>query len=324
MQHDRVLRTDYPRVLEGVKVCGICGVIRDVSEFASNKMCKDGLGSECRICQSERAKSKKNSRKTEGTKICSKCKVEKSVDNFTSRKRNSDGLCPNCKECNRAYGLEIKQRSVLKIEGTKKCSQCGAVKSVDQFWKVATHLDGRSSWCIDCSRADRREFCAAHPDLVREQKAGYYQKYKDGHIAEYTELHKSEILERRRIYEAKRLSEDISYKLAVNLRKRLGDAIKQQYKSGSAIQDLGCSIPILKFFLENQFYMHPKTEEMMSWENYGRGKNKWQIDHIKELHTFDLTDRKQFLQACHVTNLQPIWWDENLKKSMKIRKKECK
>lgn len=70
---------------------------------------------------------------------------------------------------------------------------------------------------------------------------------------------------------------------------------------------------------------NPKTVEMMSWENYGRGKGKWNIDHIKELHTFDLSDRIQFLRACHVTNLQPIWWDQNTQKSMKIRKleKEC-
>ncbi len=80
------------------------------------------------------------------------------------------------------------------------------------------------------------------------------------------------------------------------------------------------SMPILKFFLENQFYLHSETGAVMSWGNYGRGKNKWNIDHIRELHTFDLEDREQFLQACHVTNLQPMWMDENLRKSMKFRK----
>jgi hypothetical protein len=30
---------------------------------------------------------------------------------------------------------------------------------------------------------------------------------------------------------------------------------------------------------------------------------------------FDLTDRKQFLEACHYTNLQPLWAVDNIRKS---------
>lgn len=48
----------------------------------------------------------------------------------------------------------------------------------------------------------------------------------------------------------------------------------------------------------------------MSWTNYG----DWHIDHIKPLASFDLTDRVQLLVACHFTNLQPLWAEENLKK----------
>ena len=29
---------------------------------------------------------------------------------------------------------------------------------------------------------------------------------------------------------------------------------------------------------------------------------------------FDLTNREQFLKACHYTNLQPMWGVENLRK----------
>ena len=51
----------------------------------------------------------------------------------------------------------------------------------------------------------------------------------------------------------------------------------------------------------------------MTWENYGR--MGWHMDHIIPLANFDLTDRQQFLEACHYTNLQPLWWQENLMKS---------
>jgi len=92
------------------------------------------------------------------------------------------------------------------------------------------------------------------------------------------------------------------------------DIIKRNQKSGSAIRDLGCSIDELKFYIEGQF------QQGMTWDNWGvigTGK-KWNIDHKIPLAFFDLTDRKQFLVACHYTNLQPLWALENIRKSNKI------
>ena len=54
----------------------------------------------------------------------------------------------------------------------------------------------------------------------------------------------------------------------------------------------------------------------MSWDNYGR--TGWHIDHIIPLSKFDLTDREQFLKACHYTNLQPLWAKDNLIKGNKF------
>ena len=79
-------------------------------------------------------------------------------------------------------------------------------------------------------------------------------------------------------------------------------------KNGSAVKDLGCSLEQLKRHLEDQFISG------MVWENYG----KWHIDHIKPLVSFDLTDRKQLIDACHYTNLQPLWVEDNLRKGSKI------
>jgi hypothetical protein len=51
----------------------------------------------------------------------------------------------------------------------------------------------------------------------------------------------------------------------------------------------------------------------MSWDNWGT--HGWHIDHIIPLSSFDLTDREQFLKACHYTNLQPLWAADNIRKS---------
>ena len=51
----------------------------------------------------------------------------------------------------------------------------------------------------------------------------------------------------------------------------------------------------------------------MSWETYDiKG---WHIDHIVPVSAFDLTDPVEIARACHYTNLQPLWWHENLAKS---------
>ena len=48
----------------------------------------------------------------------------------------------------------------------------------------------------------------------------------------------------------------------------------------------------------------------MSWDNYG----EWEIDHIRPLALFDLTDEAQFKEAASFKNLQPLWKKDNREK----------
>jgi hypothetical protein len=113
--------------------------------------------------------------------------------------------------------------------------------------------------------------------------------------------------ERNRIYLRDKYANDIQFRLSVNLRNRLRAAIKGNSKKGSAVYDLGCTIEELKLRLESMWL------EGMSWDNYTH--KGWHIDHIKPLSSFDLTDPEQLKEACHYTNLQPLWALDNLKKS---------
>ena len=112
-------------------------------------------------------------------------------------------------------------------------------------------------------------------------------------------------------YKRNKKRTDIQTHLSSALRSRLYCAIKDGYKAGSSVKDLGCSLEDLKRYLEAQFV------DGMNWANWSR--DGWHIDHILPLASFDLTDRDQFLRAAHFTNLRPLWAKDNLKRQKSRR-----
>ena len=102
---------------------------------------------------------------------------------------------------------------------------------------------------------------------------------------------------------------NLQNRIRSNLRRRLRGVIKDG-RGGSAVRDLGCTIPEFKAYIEKKFLPG------MTWDNYGY--DGWHLDHKTPLAAFDLTDREEFLQACHYTNYQPLWSLDNLRKGAKF------
>jgi hypothetical protein len=164
-------------------------------------------------------------------------------------------------------------------------------------------------------------FCIQHKS---EYEAQYYQKHK-AHIKNCsTQYHKEHQEHYKRInaewsqknkhkknaWKKQKQKNDMQYKIKCYLRTRVRNAIKKGTRSGSAVKDLGCTIAELKTHLESKFLPG------MTWDNWS--KTGWHIDHIEPLSNFDLTNRDEFLKACHYTNLQPLWAEDNLSKSNKF------
>ena len=97
---------------------------------------------------------------------------------------------------------------------------------------------------------------------------------------------------------------DFNYRLRKRLKCRFKMALNKNYRSGMAINLLGCTIQEARNHIEKQFI------DGMSWENYG----KWHIDHIKPCASFDLTKENDQRKCFHYTNLQPLWAKDNLVK----------
>ena len=73
-------------------------------------------------------------------------------------------------------------------------------------------------------------------------------------------------------------------------------------------------------FTINDLMMHLKKQfkDGMTWDNYGM--KGWSIDHIKPISSFNFIsyEDKEFKKCWALENLQPLWAEENLRKSNKI------
>jgi len=175
---------------------------------------------------------------------------------------------------------------------------------------------------------DRRQYCKQyyrdHSEKIKKRGKQYredhdkeltqwHKQYSKTHSVEkkkynkqYQKDHAEELSQKKTQYVKLRKQKDPGYKLSYNLRSRLNYALKSNYKVGSAVKDLGCSITDFKQYVEGKF------QESMTWDNYG--KYGWHLDHIIPLAKFNLQDFQQFRIACHYTNYQPLWRNDNIAK----------
>ena len=100
------------------------------------------------------------------------------------------------------------------------------------------------------------------------------------------------------------------------LRNRIKNYTFSKRKSSRKDMDnlVGCSRLFLLKYIESKFYDHPTTNKKMTWSN----TKDWHIDHITPLAILDPRKEDHFNIANHFSNLQPMWADENLKKSYKV------
>lgn len=234
-------------------------------------------------------------------KTCTKCGVEKELAHFGKRSKAIDGLQYHCKSCMNA-ALPPPLIIEAPTEGVKTCSACSVEKPVTDFYKRRASPDGLHPKCKICKMA---------------QDSNHYKKNRKKIIAQVMKRVKDNpdaYNAYRRDLRKRKEATDLNYKLSRRLRSRLYNAVLGLTKAGSAVALLGCTVDALRSHLEASFYPHPTTGETMSWDNYG----DWHIDHIQPLNAFDLADRVQLAQACHHTNLQPLWAIDNLTKGFSL------
>lgn len=141
----------------------------------------------------------------------------------------------------------------------------------------------------------------------------YYQENREAkkqYRKEYYKKNKKKEQEKNKEYQKKWYKEkyhsDPNFAIRKNLGSRLSKALRGiAAKSKNTMELLGCSIEELIAHLSSLF------QPGMTMANYG----EWHIDHIKPCASFDLTDEEQQKECFHYKNLQPLWAEDNIKKS---------
>ena len=238
-------------------------------------------------------------------KRCARCETTKPAVCFKPDKRMKHGLSSWCQDCWKAYEQERnlrrhpdRRRGVVGrkpkqvIDGQLVCGTCDVSKPTAEFVKDSTAPTGFRSRCKTCDSAAAKVA---------------YSKNRETRIAKARAWNRANP-ERYYANKTRNVQENVQERLRARLRCRIATIfwkMKQtKTRPASAVRDLGCTIPELMAHLERQF------QPGMTWDNYG----EWHIDHVKPLASFDLTDRLQFLAACHFTNLQPLWGPDNIAK----------
>jgi hypothetical protein len=185
----------------------------------------------------------------------------------------------------------------------------------EQRAKRFEYLKGWRAKNVEKRAADMRKWTKKNKAYLRAYRAAYgprrrelYQKRREEILARKREM-APRYAERVNRYKRNQRVTNIQYMLKDRIRATLGRALRRQFvkKSKRTMELVGCTPRELKAHIEAQFV------DGMTWET----RHLWHVDHRRPLGSFDLRDIEQQRQAMHFTNLQPLWSQDNHRKSNK-------
>jgi len=250
---------------------------------------------------------------TQEEKQCSGCDAWKVLKEFSKNKRSWDGLCYRCKACQkiaqekrrRKLGIKPRLLAEHRFQGDleeKQCSKCDEWKVLKEFFRDKTSRDGLESRCKGCHAFANKK--RKSTELGRERVRAQATKNR----------RKRRANGKTNAYRRKRLREDPAYAILCRLRGRVRGAVKRQgaKKSISTMKLLGCTPDFFKRYIEKQFV------DGMTWEN----KGKWHIDHRVPCAAFNMLDPLQQRYCFWYKNHQPMFANDNLRKSNKYKQED--
>lgn len=182
----------------------------------------------------------------------------------------------------------------LGMSGIEKkiCSSCGLDKPISEFYSDRKNSDGHRGACKRCVSDYNAALRASRIVDARAYGRAYYAANRDRLLAAAND---NNATPRGRINNA------VSSGVWRGISSRTNG-------SGTTFELLGYTIDDLMNHLEALFLPG------MTWENYGL--YGWHIDHVRPLASFsyDSVDDPEFREAWALSNLQPLWAQDNWSK----------
>ena len=280
------------------KVCNTCNTEQPVTNFHKFR---NGVRNYCSKCSTEMGKKyrEQNPERYESFKNTQKIKrktetdEERKIRNLKKRAWKRGVSIEVILEEERIYNLAESQNK-------KYCYDCKNILNKSEFAKHKLSGDGLNTICKKCRNKNLMAYYHKNSEMMNAKKTEYNRKNKE------------KILARQRNYTKKRKETDEMFKLCINLRLRAKNYLKiKRFDSRinkKTSEMIGCSPAELKTYIEEKF------GDGMTWENYG--KYGWHIDHIIPLSS--AKTKEEAIRLSHHTNLQPLWWIDNIKKGKKL------
>ena len=181
------------------------------------------------------------------------------------------------------------------VPDTQECTKCGERKPMSAYGM--RHDRGQPyRQCRECMAA--RKWAKKNPERHRESCRAGEGRNRDRVRAIWREMSR------------RKLDSNPARRVHGRISNQIWKVLRQGKGCRSAFDLVGYSFDELKAHLERQFVGG------MSWENMG----EWHIDHIVPLSSFEITgpDDPELRRAWALTNLRPLWADENIRKGAKM------
>lgn len=241
------------------------------------------------------------------TKKCNKCEKEQDISQFNFCKSTKDKLTTYCKSC---LSEQRKIRYLKNKEHELEINRQWREKNLEKFksYLKQWHEENKERIKEKNNEPERKT-------IIKKRHKIYIEKNKDkirNLNSKWKEKNREKIRHQNREREKLLLKNNLGYKAYKSIRRRIALALEDagaNKNNHRTIEYIGCSI---EFYIK---YQESLWTEGMTWENYGNGKGKWQIDHIKPCCSFNLTIPEEQLKCFHYSNTQPLWHKEHVIKT---------
>ena len=320
------------KVVDGHKICRKCNVLLPVNKFRENLNIKSGLHSYCIDCSIvpkkvrepkiiiPKIKEVKPPRIVDGKCVCSTCKELLPVDDFYKRK--DGGIRTDCKKCVLERNRELRKTNRYKGRYKEYRKEYDKVKRNEQRIireqeKLIKKQEKEKE--LELLKIQKKNIRLENLEKKRLEKIRITEEKRLERIRIKEEYLQSEEYQehQRLLKDRKRLSvmrkfnrrmEEPLFKFKKLLRNNIRNSFKRGgfSKTSQACEILGADWDVVKKYFESKF------KPGMTWENMGL----WHIDHILPISM--ATCEEDVIRLNHYTNLQPLWAEDNIKKSDKL------